>query len=332
MNDDAKRTHLNGPAIAVRGHDIDTDRIIPARFMKCVVFEGLGAAAFEGDQAQGGARGASFDDPRHRGARILLVNRNWLQVVAQARAPGDHALGGNRRSLEIPPRSFAGNCRRSASRVDGRRGGDRAAVARSEVGHRFASTGRSRSRPAISACRSTPEGVRQQLIEKDGTPRASCWRRATPRGDGRACHNFTWQQRPAACDSRRPPRRRDHMTGRRPSRSTHRRRWRDCGEPHHVSPSAGSMIRASARARRSIGRARCRRRTRAPMHEAPEARADHVHVALGHWAARRSDHPRRSSKGLGRTVIRWSRGLLDDPAPGRLALEHPDQHLPIRLG
>ena len=173
--DDAKRTRLNGPAIAVRGHDIDTDRIIPARFLKCVVFEGLGAAAFEDDRAQTRERGQvhPFDDPRHRGARILLVNRNFGCGSSREHAPqaimrwgrGIQAVVG-----ESFAEIFAGNC--LALGIPCVTVGAEAIeqlMARSEeapgTDFRLDLVGRQLEAGDLRVPIDMPEGVRQQLIE-----------------------------------------------------------------------------------------------------------------------------------------------------------------------
>ncbi|HCN29316.1 MAG TPA: 3-isopropylmalate dehydratase small subunit [Verrucomicrobiales bacterium] len=85
----AKITQVTGTAVHVPGSDIDTDRIIPARFMKCVTFDGLGEFAFHDVRfdKDGKPAGHPLDDPRFKGASILISGSNFGCGSSREHAP-----------------------------------------------------------------------------------------------------------------------------------------------------------------------------------------------------------------------------------------------------
>lgn len=84
-----KITQVAGRAVYVPGEDIDTDRIIPARFMKCVTFDGLGEYAFydERKNPDGSDKPHPLNDPRYLGAKILFSGSNFGCGSSREHAP-----------------------------------------------------------------------------------------------------------------------------------------------------------------------------------------------------------------------------------------------------
>jgi 3-isopropylmalate/(R)-2-methylmalate dehydratase small subunit len=85
-----KISEVRGRALPLAGDNIDTDRIIPARFLKSISFEGLEQGLFVDDRAQIAAQGGAphpIDDPRFAGATILVVNANFGCGSSREHAP-----------------------------------------------------------------------------------------------------------------------------------------------------------------------------------------------------------------------------------------------------
>ena len=85
MTTDYKRTRLAGRGIPVTGNDIDTDRIIPARFLKEVTFETMGEHAFEDAKKQNPEH--PFNSPVYKGASVLVVGQNFGCGSSREHAP-----------------------------------------------------------------------------------------------------------------------------------------------------------------------------------------------------------------------------------------------------
>ena len=108
-----RRILFEGRAIPMPGDDIDTDRIIPARYLKCVTFEDLGNYAFYDERfnEDGGKKDHPFNDLRYKGAEFLIVNKNFGCGSSREHAPQSLMRMGIRAIIgESFAEIFAGNC------------------------------------------------------------------------------------------------------------------------------------------------------------------------------------------------------------------------------
>ena len=81
-----KISQINGQCISLIGNDIDTDRIIPARFLKCINFDSLGESVFADDRKNFKGR-HPFDLEKNKNASILIVNSNFGCGSSMEHAP-----------------------------------------------------------------------------------------------------------------------------------------------------------------------------------------------------------------------------------------------------
>jgi 3-isopropylmalate/(R)-2-methylmalate dehydratase small subunit len=84
-----KILEISGTCVSIPGDDVDTDRIIPARYLKCVTFEGLGDALFYDVRFEQNGKPTNFslNDPRFHGATILICGRNFGCGSSREHAP-----------------------------------------------------------------------------------------------------------------------------------------------------------------------------------------------------------------------------------------------------
>ena len=101
---------ISGTALIIQGEDIDTDRIIPARFLKCVSFDALGDQVFADDRLELAGE-HPFDQERFKGASILIVNGNFGCGSSREHAPQALMRWGIRAVVGVSfAEIFFGNC------------------------------------------------------------------------------------------------------------------------------------------------------------------------------------------------------------------------------
>src|SRR5574341_990813 len=89
MGEIIKIIKISGTAVPLHGNDIDTDRIIPARYLKEVTFARMGEYPFFDERFDGAGRKKdhTLNDPEYRGASLLFVNKNFGCGSSREHAP-----------------------------------------------------------------------------------------------------------------------------------------------------------------------------------------------------------------------------------------------------
>ena len=113
IKNDTRIARVTGRGISIRGDDIDTDQILPARYLKAISFAGMEAHAFEDTRKAACDAGHPhpLDQPRFAGGKLLLVNRNFGCGSSREHAPESlHRLGIAAVIGQSFGEIFAGNC------------------------------------------------------------------------------------------------------------------------------------------------------------------------------------------------------------------------------
>ncbi|MGB3294704.1 MAG: 3-isopropylmalate dehydratase small subunit [Phormidesmis sp.] len=109
MGNSSQVQEISGRGLPLSGNDIDTDRIIPARFLRAITFDGLGEQVFTDDRQQ--RPDHPFNQPQYQDAEVLVVNRNFGCGSSREHAPQSIARWGIRALIgESFAEIFLGNC------------------------------------------------------------------------------------------------------------------------------------------------------------------------------------------------------------------------------